>query len=141
MLEDGGERDGDRAGAGADIGDMKMRVGLGAGEVEDGFDEMLGFGTGDEDVGGDAEGEAEELLRASEVLKRMLRGAAGDERAEGVEVRRGQVVVGVGEEPGAVAMQDVGEQGLGVAAGDDGGGFEERVAESHAVERIAVRGL
>ena len=119
VLEDGGERDGDRAGAGADVGDVKMRVGLGAGEVEDGFDEMLGFGAWDEDFGGDAEGEAEELLRAGEVLERMLRGAAGDERAEGVEVRRGQVVVGVGEEPGTVAMQDVGEQGLGVAAGDE----------------------
>ena len=86
VFEDGGERDGDGAGAGADIGNMKMRVGLGAGPVEDGFDEMLGLGAGDEDVGGDAEGEAEELLRASEVLERVLRGAAGNERAEGSEI-------------------------------------------------------
>ena len=116
-----------------------MRVGLGAGEFEDGFDEMLGLRAGDEDIGGDAKGEAEELLRASEVLERMLGGAAGDERAEGAEVSECEVVFAVGEEPGAVAMEDVGEQGLGVAAGDRGGGFEERVAEGHAVERIAVR--
>jgi hypothetical protein len=55
----------------------------------------------------------------------------------------------MGEEPGAVAMKDVGEEGLGVAAGDAGGGFEECVAESHglrasiavvvAMERIEVR--
>jgi hypothetical protein len=29
------------------------------------------------------------------------------------------------------------EQGLGVATGDEGGGFEERVAESHREMRIA----
>ena len=131
MLEDGGERDGDGAGAGADVGDVKMRVGLGAGEVEDGFDEVLGFRAWDEDVGCDAKGQTEELLRAGKVLERMLRGAAGDERAEGIEVSAGEVVVGVGEEPGTVVVQDVGEQGLGVAAGDGGGGFEECVAESH----------
>ena len=86
MFEDGGERNGDGAGAGADIGNMKMRVRLGAGPFENGFDEMLGLGTGDEDVGGDAEGEAEELLRASEVLKRVLGDAAGNQRAEGSEI-------------------------------------------------------
>ena len=108
-----------------------MRVGLGAGEFEDGFDEVLGLGARDEDVGRDAQGEAEELLRAGEVLEGMLGSAAGDEGPEGVEVGGGQVIVGVGEKPGAVAMQDVGEQGLSVAAGDGGGGFEECVAESH----------
>ncbi len=35
----------------------------------------------------DAESEAEELLRAGEVLERLLRRAAADERAEGIEVR------------------------------------------------------
>ena len=121
-----------------------MRIGLRAGEVEDGFDEVLGLGARDEDVGCDAEGEAEELLRAGEVLERMLRGAAGDERAEGVEVSGGEVVVSMGEEPGAIAVEDVGEQGLGVAARDGCGGFEEGVAECHRLTRIAgmpVRGI
>jgi hypothetical protein len=61
----------------------------------------------------------------------MLRGAAGDEGAEGVEVSGGEVVVSMGEEPGAIAVEDVGEQGLGVAARDGGGGFEECVVKSH----------
>jgi hypothetical protein len=44
----------------------------------------------------------------------------------------------VGEEPGAIVVEDMSEEGLGVAARDGGGGFEESVADSHAVERIAV---
>ena len=65
------------------------------------------------------------------MLERMLCGAAGSEGAKRFEIGRGEVVVGVGEEPGAVAMEDVGEQGLGVATRDGSGGFEERVAEGH----------
>jgi len=106
---------------------------LGAGEVEDGFDEVFGLRAGNEDVRGDAEAKAEELLRTGEVLERMLHGAARGQGAKGVEVARGEVVVGVGEEPGAVAMEDVGEQGLGIATGDGSGSFEERVAECHCL--------
>jgi hypothetical protein len=131
VLEDGGERDGDGAGAGADVGDVEVRIGLGASPVEDGFDKMLGLGPRDEHVRGDAKFEAEELLGAGEVLEWLLRSAAGGKRAEGVEVGRREFVVEVGEEPGAVAVEDVGEQGLGVAARDGGGGFEEGVAECH----------
>src|SRR6185437_6491767 len=92
-----------------------------------------GLRAGNEDVRGDAEAKAEELLRTGEVLERMLHGAARGEGAEGVEVARGEVVVGVGEEPRAVAMEDVGEQGLGIASGDGSGSFEERVAECHCL--------
>ena len=104
---------------------------MGVGPVEDGFDEMFGFGAGDEDGGRDAEGETEELLRAGDVLQRLLRGAAGDEGAEGLELGWVDGVVCVGEEPGAVAVERVGEEGFGVATGDGGGGFEEGVAERH----------
>ena len=117
-FEDGGERDGDGSGAGADVDDAEMGVGLGVGPVEDGLDEVFGFGAGDEDVGRDAEVEAEEFLRAGDVLERLLRGAAGDEGAEGFEICGGEIVFGVGEEPGAVAMEGVGEEGLGVATSD-----------------------
>jgi hypothetical protein len=141
VLEDGGDGDGDCAGAGAYVGDAEMWVRLLTRPVEDGFDEVFSFGARDEDVARHAEGEAEELLRAGEVLQRMLRGAAGGEVAEGIEVRRGEIVVGVSEEPGAVAVEDVGEQGLGVAAGDGGRGFKERVAEGHLWMRIAARGV
>jgi hypothetical protein len=138
VLECRGERDGDRSGAGADVGNAEVRVGLGARESEDGFDEVLGLWTGDEDVRCDAEGEAEELLSPGEVLERPIGGAVGDKRAEGIEVRRRHPVVTMGKEPRAVAMEYMGEQGLGVAAGDRGRSFEECVADSHAVERIAV---
>jgi hypothetical protein len=60
---------------------LGIGVGLSVGPVEDGFDEVLGLGAGDEDIGSDAEGEAEEFLRAGQVLKRLLRGAADDEGA------------------------------------------------------------
>ena len=147
-LEDGGERDGDGSGACADVDDLETTrcnrvcdlgrsVGLGVGPVEDGLDEVFGFGAGDEDVRGDAEVEAEEFLSAGDVLQRLLSGSASDESAEGFEVFGRKVVFGVGEEPGAVVMESVGEEGLGVAASDGGGGFEERVAESHCEMSIA----
>jgi hypothetical protein len=101
--------------------------------VQDGFDEELGFGAGDEGVAGDAEREAVELLRADEVLQGLLGGAAGDEGAEGRENRGGELVVGVRDEPGAVAEEDVREQRVGFAARDLGGGFGEGVAEGHKV--------
>ena len=58
---------------------MEMRVGLGAGEVEDGFDKVLGLRARDEDVGRNTEAQAEELLHAGEMLERLLSGAAGHE--------------------------------------------------------------
>ena len=57
----GGEGEGDGSGAGADVEDAGMADGgrPGGEPVEDGFDEELGFGAGDEGVAGDAEVEAE----------------------------------------------------------------------------------
>jgi hypothetical protein len=72
-------------------------------------------------------------------LQRFLRGAAGDEGAKGFEGLGREIVFGVGEEPGAVAVERVGEEGFGVATGDARGGFEERVAEDHREMRIAGR--
>ena len=47
---------------------------------EDGFDEVLGLGAGDEDGGGDLEGEAVELLLAGDVLDGFVVQAARDGR-------------------------------------------------------------
>lgn len=140
--EMGGEREGDGSGAGADIEDAEGGAGRGemraaADPMEDGFDEELGFGAGDEGVAGDAEREAVELLGAGEVLERLFGGAAGGEGAEGGEQGGGQLGLGVGDEPGAVAEEDVGEEGLGVAADDVGGGFGDGFAESHGPARTA----
>jgi hypothetical protein len=140
--EMGGEREGDGSGAGADVEDAEGDASRGevraaVDPLEDGFDEELGFGAGDEGVTGDAEREAVKLLRAGEVLKRLLGGATGGEGAERREQGGGQVGFGVGDEPGAVAEEDVGEEGLGFAAGDAGGGFGEGFAESHSPARTA----
>ncbi len=59
--EVGGEGERDGARAGADVEDVGLAVGwagggLGCDPVEDGFDEELGFGAGDEGVAGDTEG-------------------------------------------------------------------------------------
>ena len=99
--------------------------------VEDGFDEEFGFGARDERVAGDAEVEAEELLVAGEVLDGFFGGAAGDERAVGLEDGGGDFSVGVGDEPGAVADEEMREERFGLAAIDGDGGFGESFAEGH----------
>jgi hypothetical protein len=65
------------------------------------------------------------------VLEGFMGSAASAEGAEGFEVRGGEFGFGVCEEPGAVAREQVREEGLGVAAGDAGGGFGEGFLESH----------
>jgi hypothetical protein len=130
--EIGGECESDGSGAGTDVEDAGMAKGGACGDpVEDGFDELLGFGAGDEGVTGDAEVEAVELLHAGEVLDGFFGGATGDEGAVGEVEGGGELGVGVGDEPGAVAEEEMGEEGLGLAAIDGGGGFGEGFAESH----------
>jgi len=125
-----GERDG--AGAGADVEDVGIADSGTVGKpAEDGFDEEFGLGAGDEGVGGDTEHEAEELLVAGDVLEGFLGGAAGDEGAVGFVQSGREFGVGVGDEPGAVAEEEMGEEGLGLAAIDAGGGFGEGFAEGH----------
>ena len=64
------ERDGDGSGAGADVDNPKGRGGIEFGE--DGFDEVFGFGAGDEDGRCDVEREAVELLFAGDVLDGLV---------------------------------------------------------------------
>src|SRR6266851_5735745 len=84
-----GKGDSDAAGAGADVGDLQTGAGgfLGAAgakfaerqAIEGDFDEVLGFGAGDQDVGCDLEFEAPEFLLAGEMLRGLACGAAQDE--------------------------------------------------------------
>jgi len=75
--------------------------------VEGDFDEVFGFGAGDEDVGGDFEFEAPEFLLAGEVLGWFTVRAAGDKGEEAIGVGGGELLFGMGVEPGAVAAEDV----------------------------------
>jgi hypothetical protein len=99
--------------------------------VEDSLNKELGFGAGDKGVGRDTKHETEELLVSREVLDGFFGGTAVDEGAVGQEKGGGEFGVGMGDEPGAVAEQKMGEERLGLAAIDGGGGFGEGFAESH----------
>jgi len=127
----GGEGERDGAGARADVEDVGVAEVVLGDPAEDGFNEELGFGAGDEGVGSDVEHKAEEFLVAGEVLDGFFGDTTGDEGGvDLVEIGR-EFGIGVGDEPGAVAEEDVGEEGLGLAAIDRGGGFGEGFAESH----------
>jgi hypothetical protein len=91
---------------------------------------VLGFRAGDEDVGGDAQGEREEFLFAEDVLDGLVLGAPIEPPFELGLLGGGWLGVGVGEEPGAVALEGAQEEEFGVAAGvgvvaEAGGGLVE----------------
>src|SRR6266851_1230029 len=79
-------RDGDATGAGADVGDLQAFAGeslfAASAEFADGeaiegdFDDVLGFGAGNQDVGCYFELEAPEFLFAGEMLRRFAIRAA-----------------------------------------------------------------
>lgn len=140
LREVGGEGEGEGSGAGAYVGDAQGLGGEGLEVGEDGFDEVLGFGTGDKDGGRDAEIEAVELLVAGDVLDGLAAEAAGDGGFVGGLVGGGEFAVRMGEEGGSGDVEDVEEEELGVAtglgeevgvAGELGGGSGEGLAESH----------
>lgn len=112
------EGDGDRSGAGADIEDGSSGAG------ERGFNQVLGFGAGDEDVGGDAKFAAVKFLDAGDVLGRrsaetLMKIAAVVDPPELAELV-GRMCV----EPATLATDGVGEQDFGgEARGGDALGF------------------
>ena len=82
---------------------------------QDSFDEVLGFGPGDEDGGGDVQGEAVELLLAGEVLDGLVGEAAKDEAVVGGVLFCGEGAGRVGVQRGARDAQQVQQQQFGVA--------------------------
>jgi hypothetical protein len=81
--------------------------------IEGYFDEVFGFGAGDEDVGSDFEFQAPEFLLAGEVLRGFAAGAAAEEREISFNGLGIEDFFGVGVEPGAVAAGDVEEEEFG----------------------------
>jgi len=94
--------------------------------IESDFDEVFGFGAGDEDVGGDFEFEAPEFLLAGEVLRGFACGAAAEQGEIGFEDLGIEEFFGVGVEPGAVTVGYVEEQKFGgESVGRDAGFAQE----------------
>ena len=104
-------RDGARAGAHVD----HAGAGLGADAFEQRFHQVLGFGTGDEDIGRHLEEQAKKLLRASDVLHRLGSQAAGEKALVLGQLRRGERALRICEKSRLVASQDVGKKHFGVA--------------------------
>lgn len=106
--------DGDGSGAGPDVGDVERGVERDA--LEQGFDEVLGLGAGDEDVGRDAEGESVEFLFADDVLNRFVASSASEPLVVGGLLAGREFGAGVGEEKSAILADEAQEQQLGVTA-------------------------
>ena len=114
--------DGDAAGASADIDEGEIfasEAGVAAGAdfanskaVESDFDEVLGFGAGNENVGSDFEFETPKFLFACEMLRRLAIGAAADERRIIFSFVRRQEIFRMRIDPGAVATRGVEKQKL-----------------------------
>ena len=84
------ERDGDASGASPDVGDVQafaaerlLATGANFAEgqpIERDFDDVFGFGAGNQDVGRDFEFESPEFLLAGQILRRFAGGAPRNER-------------------------------------------------------------
>ena len=95
--------------------------------IESDFDEVFGFGAGDEDVGGDFEFEAPEFLLAGEVLRGFACGAAAEQGEIGFEDLGIEEFFRVGVEPGAVAAGHMEEQEFGGESIRSDVGFAEEM--------------
>ena len=102
-----GEGDGDSSGAGADVEDGSS----GAGERC--FDQVLGFGAGDEDVGRDAELAAVKFLNSRDVLSRRSAEALMKIAAVVDPPDFAEFVGRMSVEPASFAADGVGEQDFG----------------------------
>ncbi len=148
----GGERQGNTAGAGADVDDAWNTPTLSqetrprqewatqvAAEVEHSLHQVLGFRTRDEDSRADDEVQPPEFLVPGDVL----RGNAASALLEGFLVAGlfvgGKFALGMGVEIGAIAAEDEHEQDFGVHAGgadmvllEQGDGVAQGLFQLHA---------
>jgi len=118
-----GEGDGDAPRAGADVSDEEastvISVGaagteIGKGQaVESDFDEVFGFWTRDEDVGGDFEGEAPEFLPTREMLQGHAGGPAVEETLIVGRFFAGELGFGVSIEKGTFTVGGVKKKQFG----------------------------
>ena len=120
--------EGDRSGAGADVGDRGGRVG--GDHPEDGFDEVFGLRARYERVRRDGEVERPELLVPGEVGDRLACAPSAHQR---IEAPRGGGVegsAGVGEQSGAAPSEHVRQQDVRIEPGRRADRLQ-RVARPH----------
>jgi hypothetical protein len=142
----GGECQSDGAGAGADIENMERLVVRET--FQNGFNEVLGLGAGDERGGGDFELESKELLLAGNVLDGLVAEAASDGSLINGKLQRREDTRGISEERGAIKTKDVQKQKLRIAMGlvaemragrELFGGESECQAQCHVAGAIVSR--
>jgi hypothetical protein len=131
------EGDGDATGAGADVYDSEAftgEFGVAPGAefadreaIEGDFDEVFGFGAGDQDAGSDFEFEAPEFLLASEMLGGFAGGAAVEKREVKLDGFWREKFCGVGVKPSAVVASHVEEKEFGGESVGGDVGFTEEV--------------
>jgi hypothetical protein len=80
--------------------------------IEGDFDDVLGFGAGNQDVGRDFEFEAPEFLFAGEMLRGLPLRAAHNQRKEARSISGRDFFFRVRVNPGTVAAEDVEQQQL-----------------------------
>ena len=147
-----GQRDADCAGACSDIGDLRGAEPRLADVVEGGVDEEFRFGSGDEDVGRDAELEPVELACAGDVGEGLAGCALGDCRFEALLRGRVDFVGQRGVELSTIEAGGVSEQDFSFEAGvvdlgrlQFGGGGQPGVSEHggsrHCDASASRRGL
>jgi len=129
--------EGDRAGAGADIGNFRRFERLG--KRKDGFDEVLGFGTRNEDGRRDDEVKSPELLMAGDVLCGHALGALGEGFVVAGVFLGTEFALGMGVKVSAIATEREHEEGLrvesrrgNVLGSETGDGGLEGFAQGHA---------
>ena len=112
---------------------------------EDGLDEVLGLGAGDEDGGADVQRESIELLLAGDVLDGLVTQAAGDASFVVGLLAGREFAGGVSDHGDARNLQSVEEEQLGVASGGVAeariggelcGGSGDGLAEGHRLARV-----
>ena len=105
-------RDGERDGAGTRAQVEHPRCRIDGQTRQRKFDQGFGFGPGDEHRRRHCERESMEFARAGEIGDRLAFAAACNECRERIQIRRGQRVVRVRNEPGPVTAEHMGEQYL-----------------------------
>jgi len=114
-----GQRNGDAAGTGADVGDAQAFAAerlaaagtnfMNREAVERDFNDMLGFGAGNQDIGSDLEFEAPEFLLAGEVLCWFPGGATAKELCVTLGICGGKFFFGVRINPRSIVAKNVEE--------------------------------